>query len=192
MQKLKESILLEFHICTKDEMELHKDKYVNNGYISHDFAQPEIVNRDDFEHRHVINSIAKDKRLLIVKRLKKPECKNDKIKYEAKELVNKILDYYDVSKRSIFKRCRKEEVRSIRQILQAMVYFCVQRNIILENLSLAKIGEITGHMNHATVLNSIKRVRDHYEVEQDYRERLDRLMDHLKISEKLKCMFDGR
>ena len=189
MQKLESAILIEFHVCTKEEMELHKDKYVNNGYLSHDFAKPEIVNRDDYEYRHAVNSIAKDKRLLIVKRLKKPEPKKDKVKYEAKDLINDILLYYDVSKRSIFKQCRKEEVRSIRQIIQTMVYFCTKRNVIIKNLSLVQIGEMTGYRDHATILNSVKRVRALYETETDYRENLDKLMKHLKIEEDLECMF---
>ena len=193
MQKLKESILLEFHICSINESknELNKDKYVNNGYISHDFAKPDIVNRDDFDHRHVINSIPKDKMLLIVKRLKKPEV-TLKVKYKPKDLINDILNYYDVSKRTIFKPCRKKDVISIRQVIQAMVYFCSKRNVIARNLSLAQIGEMTGYRDHATVLNSIRRVRALYETEAAYREDLDKLMDHLKVSDELECMFDGR
>jgi len=74
MQKLESAILIEFHICNKEEAKsgLNKDKYVNNGYLSHDFAKSDIVNRDDYEYRNACNSIDKDQMLLVVKRLKKP------------------------------------------------------------------------------------------------------------------------
>ena len=70
-----------------------------------------------------------------------------------------------------------------------MIYFCTKRNVIAKHLSLAQIGEMTGYRNHATVLNSVKRVRELYETETDYRENLDKLMKHLKIEEDLECMF---
>ena len=141
----------------------------------------EYTQIDTFVAEHLANRILD---------LKKPEPKKDKVKYEAKDLINDILLYYDVSKRSIFKQCRKEEVRSIRQIIQTMVYFCTKRNVIIKNLSLVQIGEMTGYRDHATILNSVKRVRALYETETDYRENLDKLMKHLGIYKEVICMFD--
>ena len=193
MQKLETSITIEFTKCSKEEAEsdLHKDQYINNGYLSHCVEKPEFVNREDFEYRQVINKIAKNERLLVVKRLKVPPPP-ERVKFTPKDLIHAILCYYDTSKAKVFKQCRKEDVRSIRQIIQAMIYFCSKRDVIKKHLSLADIGEMTGFRDHSTILNSIKRVCEHYEAEKVYRESLDKLMEHLKIRNEIICMLNGK
>jgi chromosomal replication initiator protein len=67
-------------------------------------------------------------------------------------IIQKIKDRYKVGN-EIFEKSRKKEIVEIRQLCQ----FYLRKHTLL---SLAKIGEITGNYNHATVLYSVQVIND--------------------------------
>lgn len=58
---------------------------------------------------------------------------------------------YDITREEFFSKSRKTEIVEPRQICHYLAYRST-------NLSYAKIGKIIGNKDHATVLNSVRRV----------------------------------
>ena len=106
-------------------------------------------------------------------------------KFSKSMLVDKILDYLGKEAKEVFSKSRKRIHREPRQIIQAMLLFCAEEDII-ERLSLSQIGVMTGYFDHATILNSKRVIKNYYETDKVFRLHLEKLMRHLKI--KLKAL----
>lgn len=88
-----------------------------------------------------------------------------------------VREYYDSSK--FDQSSRKREVVTERQINHFLY-------TSLTCKSLEWIGETfrspqKEQMSHATVLNSLKAVRAHYETEKSYRRKFEHLLEHLEL-----------
>ena len=101
------------------------------------------------------------------------------MKIHSQIIIDKVSAYYEKDKQSLINKCRKGELVKVRQIT-----FKFLRDYT--NLSLAQIGQFYGK-DHATVLHSIKQVKNHYETESDFKHEIDELKLILRKSNKFQA-----
>jgi hypothetical protein len=70
---------------------------------------------------------------------------------EAVQIV--LTNNYDISLHEVNKNTRLGKIVKLRQVVQA----CLSRNT---RISLADIGKMTGHKDHATVINSTRKIEN--------------------------------
>lgn len=74
-----------------------------------------------------------------------------------------IKTYYGIDPKSVYVKTRKREIIFYRQLIQ---HFCY---IYKTNESLAFIGQQTGNVDHATILNSNRRINDYRDTDKNFR-----------------------
>jgi chromosomal replication initiation ATPase DnaA len=112
-----------------------------------------------------------------------PGIKEVKIHRSGKETFEIIqgitAEYFNVEISDLFTSCRKRELIEVKHLVKHfMKKYCT-------NLPLNKIGAFY-HQDHATVIHSLKFVKNYSEVSKEYRETVYTI--ELKIIEALKCL----
>ena len=79
--------------------------------------------------------------------------------YAEDKIIQSICNYFHIEPQKVLSRTRKREILIVRQLIQYMMKWCVDKKLI-PPMSLAKIGEVTGGYDHATVLHSIRTINN--------------------------------
>jgi len=140
------------------------------GYFSHKLVvrdYEEIIFTCNYKNLGVLAKVIRDLKML-------------NFSSNKASLVTKMLNFLGVKPVNVFSRCRKREYVQPRQLMQTILKFCVDKGKI-RNMSLARIGEECGGVDHATVLHSIKTVKRDYEMYGCYKRDTDELIRYLGL-----------
>jgi chromosomal replication initiation ATPase DnaA len=91
---------------------------------------------------------------------------------DFERIVNAVCFEYEVFPEDIFVTSRKRELAEPRQMAQAFLKK-------LTKLTLPEIGKLTGGKDHATVLYSVKKIKELVETDKDVREHFLNIKNNL-------------
>ena len=91
---------------------------------------------------------------------------NKAVRYEKKpvtieDIISKVCAHYNIEENAIFKKTRKREIVQVRQI---SMYLAKKHT----GYSSAKIGQIVGNRDHATVVHACKIIKNQLEVDKAF------------------------
>lgn len=91
---------------------------------------------------------------------------NKAVRYEKKpvtieDIISKVCAHYNIEENAIFKKTRKREIVQVRQI---SMYLAKKHT----GYSSAKIGQIVGNRDHATVVHACKIIKNQQEVDKAF------------------------
>ena len=89
------------------------------------------------------------------------------------KIVEEVSNIYNISQEDIYGKSRKAEIVQARQLSIYLAQLHTQ-------LSVSKIGLLIGNKNHATVLHSIKAIKNRLKTDKALKEQIDELTDILK------------
>ncbi len=89
------------------------------------------------------------------------------------KIVEEVSNIYNISQEDIYGKSRKAEIVQARQLSIYLAQLHTQ-------LSVSKIGLLIGNKNHATVLHSIKAIKNRLKTDKALKELIDELTDILK------------
>lgn len=89
------------------------------------------------------------------------------------KIVEEVSNIYNISQEDIYGKSRKAEIVQARQL---SIYLAQLHT----RLSVSKIGLLIGNKNHATVLHSIKAIKNRLKTDKALKEQIDELTDILK------------
>ena len=89
------------------------------------------------------------------------------------KIVEEVSNIYNISQEDIYGKSRKAEIVQARQLSIYLAQLHTQ-------LSVSKIGLLIGNKNHATVLHSIKAIKNRLKTDKALKEQIDELSDILK------------
>jgi len=111
--------------------------------------------------------------------------------FKINELIECILKFYGQKKEDVLKKGDQHfEIRNTRQVIQAILRFASLEGLT-ENMSLTKIGIITGKFKHCTILNSTQKISGYYQTDKYYRAEINNLLEYLGIKQYIKPQLDG-
>ncbi len=87
--------------------------------------------------------------------------------YTPHDLIKDVADYFNLTTDKIKEKTRVDEVRQPRQIA---MYF--MKLMFLDKYSLKGIGQIMGGYNHATVLHSVRVVKNDIDTDENFRQKI--------------------
>jgi putative protein kinase ArgK-like GTPase of G3E family len=90
---------------------------------------------------------------------------------KPEKIIKVVCEYYGTDSATILSRTRKAEILEKRQMLQ---YFLRQK------YSLMQVGDLT-NVNHATVINAVKRIKNYIETEKRVKYDYDYISWQLKV-----------
>ena len=85
------------------------------------------------------------------------------------KVIDLVCRTHDVTRKQFFSRSRERFIIDARYIATLLIYAGTK-------YSLAKIGQITGGKDHATILHAVKKMVDLYQVDAIYRAYIDEAM----------------
>ena len=89
------------------------------------------------------------------------------------KIVEEVSNIYNISQEDIYGKSRKAEIVQARQLSIYLAQLHTQRSV-------SKIGLLIGNKNHATVLHSIKAIKNRLKTDKALKEQIDELTDILK------------
>jgi chromosomal replication initiation ATPase DnaA len=96
-------------------------------------------------------------------------------------IINTVCQAYKISFVTLTTKCRKREIVESRQVLQCLLK-------IGTKLTLAGVGWMIGEKDHATVMHSIRTVKNLFQTNRPYRERLTNIMKMAGIEDKIEYL----
>ena len=184
LTRFKSGLLAELE---KPEVQLRKD--ILRSKIEHDGLQiPEDV--IDFISQNVSSSVRelegvihsllaysvvynKDVDLDFAQSIIQHTPKNIVKEVSLDKIVEEVSNIYNISQEDIYGKSRKAEIVQARQLSIYLAQLHTQ-------LSVSKIGLLIGNKNHATVLHSIKAIKNRLKTDKALKEQIDELTDILK------------
>ncbi len=100
-------------------------------------------------------------------------------KNDANQFIKLILKEYELTQDQIENKTRKKEIRECRQIIHTVLK-------LVTPLSLNQIGLIGGKKDHSTVLHSYRAIKNQYQYDSCFRQRINELFHRLNIEQYLK------
>jgi len=90
-------------------------------------------------------------------------------------IIASVLYHFDgITKENICSKSRKHEFVEPRQIAQTLAY-------AFTNNKLEAVGHYIGNKNHATIVNSVKCVVTHYDMEKVYSNMIDSIIQMINL-----------
>lgn len=184
LTRFKSGLLAELE---KPEVQLRKD--ILRSKIKHDGLQiPEDV--IDYISQNVSNSVRelegvihsllaysvvynKDVDLVFAKSIIQHTPNTAVKEVSLDKIVEEVSNIYNVKQEDIYGKSRKAEIVLARQLSIYLAQVHTQ-------LSVSKIGLLIGNKNHATVLHSIKTIKNRLKVDMALKEQIDELSNILK------------
>jgi hypothetical protein len=121
-------------------------------------------------------------------KLKTKKMKDDERLYGLKSadpLIMKIAlgvcEYFETRFLEIIQKTKKREIVEMRQIFH---FFIVEKmvNVKVKKITLGEIGYLTGGHDHATILHSVKTIKNLSETNADFREKIIRIREYIKAA----------
>ncbi len=88
-------------------------------------------------------------------------------------IVEKVSDHFSIRQEDVYGKSRKADIVLVRQLSM----YLAQRHTKLTN---SKIGILIGNRNHATVIHSIKTIKDRLKADKELQKHIDELEDKLQ------------
>lgn len=93
------------------------------------------------------------------------------------EIVTKVCEHYNLDERAIHSKTRKREVVQVRQIAM----YLAQKHT---DHSTARIGQLIGRRDHATVLHACKMIKDLVEVNKSFKAEIEEIETSIRNRQK--------